>query len=38
VHPPVQTSWGSPSQRMQASEPEGMQLTLFQLPITGEES
>jgi NAD(P)-dependent dehydrogenase (short-subunit alcohol dehydrogenase family) len=38
VHPPVQTSWGSPSQRMQASEPEGMQLTLFQLPIAGEES
>jgi NAD(P)-dependent dehydrogenase (short-subunit alcohol dehydrogenase family) len=38
VHPPVQTAWGSPSQRLQASEPEGMQLTLFQLPITGEES
>jgi NAD(P)-dependent dehydrogenase (short-subunit alcohol dehydrogenase family) len=38
VHPPVQTSWGSPSQRLQASEPEGMQLTLFQLPKTGEES
>jgi NAD(P)-dependent dehydrogenase (short-subunit alcohol dehydrogenase family) len=38
VHPPVETSWGSPSQRMQASEPEGMQLTLFQLPKTGEES
>jgi NAD(P)-dependent dehydrogenase (short-subunit alcohol dehydrogenase family)/catechol 2,3-dioxygenase-like lactoylglutathione lyase family enzyme len=38
VHPPVQTSWGSPSQRLQASEPEGMQLTLFQLPINGEES
>ena len=38
MHPPVQTSWGSPSQRLQASEPEGMQLTLFQLPITGEES
>jgi NAD(P)-dependent dehydrogenase (short-subunit alcohol dehydrogenase family)/catechol 2,3-dioxygenase-like lactoylglutathione lyase family enzyme len=38
VHPPVQTSWGSPSQRLQASEPEGMQLTLFQLPINSEES
>jgi NAD(P)-dependent dehydrogenase (short-subunit alcohol dehydrogenase family)/catechol 2,3-dioxygenase-like lactoylglutathione lyase family enzyme len=36
VHAPVQTSWGSPSQRMQA--PDGMQLTLFQLPIAGEES
>ena len=37
VHEPVVTSWGNPSQRLQA--PDGMQLTLFQLPeTTGEAS
>jgi NAD(P)-dependent dehydrogenase (short-subunit alcohol dehydrogenase family)/catechol 2,3-dioxygenase-like lactoylglutathione lyase family enzyme len=35
VGEPVKTSWGNPSQRLQA--PDGMQLTLFQLPPDGEE-
>ncbi len=36
VHEPVMTSWGNPSQRMRA--PDGMQLTLFQLPPAADES
>ncbi len=36
LHEPVQTSWGSPSQRLQT--PQGMQLTLFQPPESGEPS
>jgi catechol 2,3-dioxygenase-like lactoylglutathione lyase family enzyme len=36
VHEPVVTSWGNPSQRVQA--PDGMQLTLFQLPETASET
>jgi NAD(P)-dependent dehydrogenase (short-subunit alcohol dehydrogenase family) len=36
VHEPVVTSWGNPSQRIQALG--GMQLTLFQLPQTTSEA
>jgi NAD(P)-dependent dehydrogenase (short-subunit alcohol dehydrogenase family) len=36
VQEPVVTSWGNPSQRLQASD--GMQLTLFQLPETTSET
>jgi hypothetical protein len=37
VHDPVVTSWGNPSQRLQA--PDGLQLTLFAPPpTTGEVS
>ncbi len=36
VHGPVTTSWGNPSQRVQA--PDGMQLTIFTSPESGEES
>jgi len=35
VHEPVMTPWGSPSQRVRA--PDGMQLTLFQLPTPEAE-